>query len=187
MTIKNTIENLLKELETQKEKTSGLFWNISWETGKFLHDLVLERKPKIIVEVGTSNGFSGLWLASAAATYGGELWTIESSEKRIPVARETFEKSGLQNIHLIEGHAPEVFWQLPDAVDMAFFDGTKYEYLSYFQSLESKFSSRVVILADNITSHASEVKKYLDYVRMHDKYSSHLIEMGTGVEMTKRG
>lgn len=173
--------SLLQSLESEKA-THRQLWNVSWETGEYLHAMVLERKPKVIVEVGTSNGFSGIWVASAAATYGGELWTIESSPKRIPLAIENFEKSGLSNIHLIQGHAPEVFNQLPEVVDFAFFDGTKEEYVLFYLALKGKFKNGGMIVADNVISHKPSVVDYLEVVRAEQK--SELLDIGAGLEIT---
>ena len=177
------ILSLLKELEESKEHPSDIgLWNVSWGVGEFLAEKVSEHKPKVIVEVGTSNGFSGIWMASAAAEYGGELYTIESSPKRIPLAKESFKKSGLTNIHFIEGHAPEKFIEIPDTVDMIFLDATKKQYLQFYEGLKEKFGNKVLLLADNVLSHPEPVKDYLDTVRKN--HESTCLDIGTGLEMT---
>lgn len=172
---------LLESLESEKLIHRQL-WNISWETAEYLHKMILENKPKVILEVGTSNGFSGIWLASAAATYGGELWTIESSPKRIPLAQENFKNSGLENIHMIRGHAPEVFDQVPGIIDFAFLDATKEEYILFYEALKGRMKSGGVIVADNVISHRPSLVEYLDVVRAEQ--NSSLIDIGTGLEVT---
>lgn len=179
----NHVLNLLEKLEKQKDISDIGLWNVSWNVGMFLHQLVLLHQPKNILEIGTSNGFSGTWMASAADTYGGILHTIESSPKRIPLATKTFEESKLSNIHFINGHAPEVF---PDfgnlKFDMVFIDATKHQYLGFYEALKPYFADKVLLLADNVLSHPEPVQDYLDVVRKENL--STCLEIGTGVEMT---
>ena len=100
----NAIKKILKHIDT----LDG-YWSLDWQSGQYLHDLVLEHKPSRILEFGTSVGFSGTWLAPAAATYGGELYTVESHPERFGLAHEHFSMTGLDNINMINGHAPSVF------------------------------------------------------------------------------
>ena len=68
-----TTQEVLKDLEkTQKE-----FWNISRTTAEFLYNLIVDSKSQRVVEVGTSNGYSGIWLGKALKKTGGKLTTIE--------------------------------------------------------------------------------------------------------------
>lgn len=196
---------LLKELEQYKSQSDVGLWNVSWKTGRWLYQQVknsetrstraadgqrsevrdtskMNMKIKKILEIGTSNGFSTLWLAAAAEEIGAEVWTIESSPKRIPLARETIQKSGLKNIHLMEGHAPEVFDQLPKEIDFVFIDATKKEYLRFFLGLRLLLSNGATIVADNVKSHAEEVQPYLNLVRK--ECESEFIDIGTGLEVS---
>ncbi|HPT40789.1 MAG TPA: hypothetical protein PLG15_00210, partial [Candidatus Gastranaerophilaceae bacterium] len=75
-------QKVLEELE----KTSKDFWNISRQTANFLNMLIKISGTKNVLEVGTSNGYSGIWLASALKKTGGRLTTIEFYEKRIELA-----------------------------------------------------------------------------------------------------
>ena len=84
------IENFDKE--TQKvllelEKTQKQFWNISRVTAEFLYTLICDKKAKSVLEVGTSNGYSGIWLGKAVKKTGGHLTTIEFYDKRLDVAK----------------------------------------------------------------------------------------------------
>ena len=74
-----TTENILAGLEeTQKQ-----FWNISRVTAEFLYTLIRAEKAKNVVEVGTSNGYSGIWLGNAVKSIGGHLTTIEFWDKKM--------------------------------------------------------------------------------------------------------
>jgi len=93
--------NVLKELE----KTSTDFWNIAPETANFLNMLIKISNSKNAVEVGTSNGYSGVWLAKALKVTGGKLTTIEYYEKRIALALENFKKCEVDEIKKRRNHS----------------------------------------------------------------------------------
>ena len=82
--------------------------NITRDTGEFLAVLVNSMNAKNILEVGTSNGYSTLWLALAASKIGGVVKTIEYSDYKIGLSMDNFEKSGLAGtIEQIFGDAGE--------------------------------------------------------------------------------
>ena len=82
----DTTENVLSSLEeTQKQ-----FWNIARVTGEFLYTLIKAEGSKNVLEIGTSNGYSGIWLGKAVKENGGHLTTIEFYDKRLDVAKQNF-------------------------------------------------------------------------------------------------
>ena len=91
------IQQLLSELESFGSKNKGYF-NIPADTGKFLYNLVLISKSKNILEVGTSNGYSTIWLAEAAKKNSGKVTTIEISEEKVKLAKENFKRAKLEKI-----------------------------------------------------------------------------------------
>lgn len=85
-----TTQNTLIELE----KTQHQFWNISRVTAEFLYSLIRTQKSKNVLEIGTSNGYSGIWLGKAVKSTGGHLTTIEFYDKRLDIAKENFKNAG---------------------------------------------------------------------------------------------
>ena len=85
------------EIAAELEKTQHEFWNISRQTAEFISMLIKIHKPQRVLEIGTSNGYSALWIADALKDVGngGHLTTIEFYEKRQCIARENIEKCGL--------------------------------------------------------------------------------------------
>ncbi len=173
------IETLLKNLE----KTSKKYWNISPETGLFLNLFIKDRKYKSIIEIGTSNAYSAIWIAEALKQNNGKLHTIESNKKtRYPLALTTIKKSGLsRHINLILGHAPEDIPKTPRSFDMAFFDATKYEHLSYFEILKNRINEGGCIVTDNINSHEKELKTYIKTLESLKSWKSYRLNIGTGL------
>lgn len=150
------LSDVLKRIE--QEDAENTVWIVGPETGRMLHWLVRVAQPQTIVEIGTSVGYSALWMASALEKNGeGSLWTIESHEERFGRAQQNIEEAGLgHRIHQIKGHAPEVFLTphaIPDQVDFAFLDATKMEHASYFEALMPRLKPEAFVVVDNVLSH----------------------------------
>ena len=79
-----------KKVLLELEKTRKDFWNIDRATANFLNMLIKIHNSKNVLEVGTSNGYSGIWIADALKHTGGKLTTIEFWDKRRSVAHENF-------------------------------------------------------------------------------------------------
>ncbi len=178
----NEINQLLKDLE----KTRQTFWNITPEVGEFLANLIIEHNFQTVLEIGTSNGYSALHLARALTKTGGHLYTIESNlKKRFPLAQETFAKSGLTNITLILGHAPEAIPKTPEKFDLAFFDATKKEHLKYFQTLENRINKGGYIITDNIHSHPEALAPFIETIKKTPNWQTTELPLGTGLLLAK--
>ena len=180
------IQNLLKELALTRET----FWNIHEEVGEFLNLLITSQKYKTVLEIGTSNGYSGIWLAEALSqiaktckTKKPHLYTIESNfKKRFPLATENFKKSGLsKDITQILGHAPEVIPSSPRKFDLAFLDATKYEHISYWNTLKNLINKGGAIIADNIISHQKDLKDFTKEVQKDKSFTTIILPLGTGL------
>lgn len=173
------MQDLLKSLE----KTRHKYWNVPRETAEFLNLLIKDREYKRVLEIGTSTGYSGLFMAEALSKKDGHLWTIESHKKeRISLAKKTFERSGLGNfITLIGGHAPEAIPKTPKKFDLIFLDATKGEYHLYFEALRNRIKKGGMIIADNAESHKKELKKYFQALKSDKKFESFELKLGTGI------
>lgn len=166
------VKKLLRELE-EFGKENRMF-NIPKEAGEFLNLLVRIKKPKKILEIGTSNGYSTIWLGLE----GDEVVTIERDGEKRKLAKKNFEKAGLKNIKIIEGDALEILPKLNEKFDFVFLDAIKKNYIKYFKLI--KFDKNAIVVADNILTH--NLKEYCDFVRKN--YKSYLIKIGNGMEVT---
>lgn len=125
-----------------------------------LHKLAAEFKPKTIVELGTSLGISGMYLASAIP--GGKLVTLEGCPQIAGLARENFEKAGIRNAEIVVGPfddtLPQVLENLPET-EFAYIDGNHTEAgtLRYFSAFKHKAGPNTVLIFDDI--HWSEGMK----------------------------
>ena len=168
------------------EETSEEYWNISHQTANFISMLIKALKSKNVLELGTSNGYSTLWIAEALKETGGHLTTIEFWEKRQCIARDNIQKCGLADYVTFKiGQAYDVIMLelQKEQYDLVFIDANKQEYLSFFQAIHPLLKKGGIILADNVISHAAKVKPFLDAVAAHKEYQSQVLDLPDGLLM----
>ncbi len=154
----------------------------------FLYLLVKLSRARRILEVGTSNGCSTLWLAEAVRQNGGgSISTIERDPLKVNLAWANFKRAGLDKLVTIYyGEARKALKRLKGPFDFVFIDATKEEYLSYLKLILPKTKPGTLIVADNATMFKDRMKNYLHFVRNHPKLESVLVPIGSGEEMTLR-
>lgn len=173
-------ENLLAKLE----ETASEFWNISRKSANFLNMLVKISGAKSVVEVGTSNGYSGIWLAKALKETGGKLTTIEFWPKRIVLAEENFKMAEVDDIiEIKQGEAIKVLEEIDFEIDLAFIDANKSEYIDYYRLVDRHLKKGGIITCDNITSHASKVQDFVDTIKSDKNYQVEIIDLPGGMLM----
>jgi predicted O-methyltransferase YrrM len=142
--------------------------NVPRADGEFLHRFILEHNYKRGLEVGTSNGYSAIWMGMALRQTGGRLLTLEIDQRRAGLARENFRAARLENvIELREGDALEIIPGLEGPFDFVFIDAWKPDYIRYFEMLYPKLRPGGAILAHNVTSHQSQMANFLETIQNH--------------------
>ncbi|MBQ4646469.1 MAG: O-methyltransferase [Candidatus Gastranaerophilales bacterium] len=186
-----TTENILHELE----KTRTDFWNLDRQSANFLNTLIKINNSKNVLEIGTSNGYSGIWILKALKETNGKLTTIEFWEKRQSVARKNFQiccpetkvepKIG-SAIVVLEDILDEINAGKREKFDFVFIDANKKEYISYFNLIDKMITKNGIILADNILSHYEKVQDYVENLFSREDYQSQILELGTGMMLSRR-
>ena len=183
-------DKITTETLAELEKTQKDFWNIPRKTGILINMFIKMMGIKNALEIGTSNGYSGLWISKALKETGGKLTTIEFYEKRQSVAIENFTKCGVNDIiRPIQGSACEVLESFgPDEkFDFVFIDANKREYIKYFELVKPHLTERCLIIADNITSHAEKVQDFINAVDADDDFQYEIVELPGGILIAYRG
>ncbi|TVR75629.1 MAG: O-methyltransferase [Sphaerobacteraceae bacterium] len=140
----------------------GGMWNVSPETGRFFHFMLQVMVARRVLEIGTSNGYSTLWLVDALEKTGGWLTTLEQDEKKVEMATENLEKAELkERVEIIHGDARETIEDLDKRFDFIFIDADKESYVHYLTHALRLVRPGGVIVADNVESHASELGEFL--------------------------
>ena len=173
---------ILEETLAELEKTQTEFWNISRPTGNFLNMLVKIAGCKSGIEIGTSNGYSGLWLGSAFKENGGKFATVEYWEKRQSVAVKNFEKCGIADVITpILGAGIDVLKKWNEPLDFAFLDANKAQYIEFFRLIDKHLKKGGIIAADNITSHPDKVKPFVDEIMQDERYQAEILDLPAGL------
>ena len=116
----------------------------------FLKLLLTVQKPMRILEVGTAVGFSAILMAEYAPE-GCKIVTIENYDKRIPIAKQNFERAGKSDqITLLEGDATEVLKTLEEPFDMIFMDAAKGQYINFMSDVLRLLKKDGVLVSDNV-------------------------------------
>jgi predicted O-methyltransferase YrrM len=187
--VSNDLEALKSELErfgkANDEATSERprrMLNITRDTGEFLSVLVLATGARRILEIGTSNGYSTLWLAEAAQATAGRVTTIEVSEYKIGMAAATFARSGLDSIiSLVHEDADRVLGRSADgAFDLIFLDAERPEYPGFWPQLRRVLRPGGLLVVDNAVSHVAEMASFTALVKADPLFSTSLVPVGNG-------
>ncbi len=177
------IESKLQILE--KNKPSGKHWNISWTLGKILGNLVSLKQPKNILEFGTSNGFSTLWMAKNMPNFSA-IYTIEVNDQRFDEAKINFESCKIKNITQLHGEAFEVLenYDFQNKFDFVFLDAAHKFYEQLIKELQDRnlLTEDCTIVADNVISH--NMAEFIDF--MKKDFNVEIIDIDSGFLVAKR-
>ena len=180
---------LLRELEAHGQEHDARtsdhgerLLNITPDTGAFLAVLLRACRARRILEIGTSNGYSTLWLAEAALATGGRVTTVERKPTKAALARATFARaSAIATITVEVAEAGEVLARTPTGEwDFIFLDADRAHYLAWWPDLRRALAPGGVLVVDNAVSHAAEVALFIAAVTTDAELTSVLVPIGKG-------
>ena len=158
------------------------------EVGWFLHSLILARRPARVLELGTSYGYSTLFLADAAMQVGARVITMDKADYKQAAARSMIAKAGLSSA---------VEFRLGDAIAMIDADAGPFEfvlldiwkdlYIPCLHALHPKLTDEGIIAADNMIEPAvvrADARKYRAAVRALPDMQTTLLPIGSGIELS---
>jgi predicted O-methyltransferase YrrM len=181
-------KKMLDVLDDMDRNQRAGMMNVPTEDGRLLRALAESMGAKHVVEIGTSNGFSGIWFCLALRTTGGRLTTHEIDAGRAKLARENFKRAGVDKIvTLVEGDAHQEVGKIKDPIDILFIDADKEGYADYLNKLLPLVRPGGLILAHNVASHGGALQDYLKAVTTSpDLETIFLNTQGSGVGMTMK-
>lgn len=181
-TLKTELEQFGKAHDAATAEHPQRMLNITRDTGEFLGVLVRATAARRVLEIGTSNGYSTLWLAEAAAAAGGAVTTVELSERKVALARATFSRSGLErSITLVHDDAGRLLKRSDaQAYDLIFLDSERSEYPGWWPDLRRALRAGGLLVVDNATSHPAEVAPFIAIVKGDPAFATCLVPVGKG-------
>lgn len=178
-------KKILSVLDDMDRNQRRGMMNVPIEDGRLLRLLTEAVNAKHVVEIGTSNGYSGIWLCLALQTTGGKLTTYEIDARRAALARENFKRAGVDKIvTLIEGDAHEEVTKLKEPIDVLFIDADKEGYIDYLNKLSPLVRPGGLILAHNVNMRG-RMQDYITAITTNsDLETIFLHQQGAGVSVT---
>jgi len=195
------VQAILEELDERRARDSEAFKSGSFDADKaalaagpdtagLLNLMIRMTGAKRIVEVGTSMGYTALWLGEAARATGGSVIGTEVLESKHAIALDYLDRAGLTDVVDVRlGDAKASVAGLDGAIDLAFVDAWKSDYVEFFDMLLPKMRVGGAIVADNITypeSNAEVMAVYTAHVRGQANVRSGLVPIGNGIEVSVR-
>jgi len=160
------VRGVIKELEHFYRSTE--FGPIHSEEGKILKILIELSGAKSILEIGTSIGFSGLWISLGIMQTGGELITLEVDPRLAKIAKDNFRRAGITDIvTLLEGNAFDVLPLPKKDFDFVFLDSTKNEYWDLFNLFFDSVKEKGIIVAHDTNCEREKMGIYLEGIKNH--------------------
>jgi predicted O-methyltransferase YrrM len=166
--------------------------NIPSVDGQLLYDIIVKNNYKTALEIGTSTGHSGIWIAWALSKTGGKLITIDIDEERHRKAMENFREAGLSeyiDARLADAH--ELVKELKGPFDFVFSDADKEWYRNYFIAVDPKLKTGGCFTAHNISDRGrysyggyGGQGAFLEYVRSLKNYETTVNNSGGGVSIS---
>ena len=187
--VTGVVDALKSELERFGEANDGAttersrrMLNITRDTGEFLSVLVRATGARRVLEIGTSNGYSTLWLAEAAGATGGNVTTVEFSEYKVGLAAATFARAGLGLlISLVYDDAGRVLRRSGEGTfDFVFLDSERTEYPGWWPQLRRVLRPGGLLVVDNAVSHAAQLAPFTAMVRADPQFATGLVPVGNG-------
>jgi predicted O-methyltransferase YrrM len=181
---------ILSLLEDMADNQGRGKHNVSREDGRLLRLLTETMGAKHVVEIGTSNGYSGIWFCLALQTTGGRLTTHEIDAERAALARENFRRAGVDAIvTLVEGNAHEEVTRLQGPIDILFLDADKAGYIDYLDKLLPLVRPGGLVLAHNMQPGMAD-PKYVEAITSNPGLETIFLNKswvgGVGVTLKKR-
>ncbi|MFC1724172.1 O-methyltransferase [candidate division KSB1 bacterium] len=184
--IDKKVKNLL-----QDTKYRWRDMNVPEVDGQKLYDLIIENNYKKALEVGTSTGHSGIWIAWALSKTGGKLITVEIDKDRYEEAVKNFEKAGLSKFidaRLADAH--ELIPELEGPFDFVFIDADKNWYTNYAKAVIPKLEKGACMTAHNVYDSSGRFRRgrsghgYLEYVKSLSFLETTVFSSGGGIAIS---
>jgi predicted O-methyltransferase YrrM len=185
----DSLQSLLAELEhfgevndRETEARPCRMLNITRDTGEFLLVLCRAMSARRVLEIGTSNGYSTLWLALAVQSTGGMVTTVEHSDYKAGLARKNFTRSGLgAYITLVEKDAGLLLQSAAeDSYDLIFLDAERSFYVDWWPNLKRVLRPGGLMVVDNALSHAEEMAPLVGLIKADADLATSLVPLGNG-------
>lgn len=170
----------LERLAWMPKNQPGML-NVNANEGAFLRDQVIAAKAKRALEIGTSNGYSAIWIALGLRQTNGHLTTLEIDGAKVKLARENFRAAGVESLVTLQlGDALKEIPRLPGPFEFVFIDAWKHDYVKYLDMVLPLVPPGGVIMAHNVTDLRSQLLDFIERVKTDPRLKTTFAEPGPG-------
>jgi predicted O-methyltransferase YrrM len=164
------LRRLLEEMESKGPR----FWSVPRKDGEFLNLMVKAIRARNVLELGTSHGYSAIWIGLGLEETNGRLTTIEIDAERHNLARRHVAEAALsERVALIRGDAHRELTKLEGPFDFVFMDADKEGQADYFNKLyPKKLAPGGILTVHNAIRQASSMQDYLNMIRKHPDFDT---------------
>ena len=157
----------------ESKKGEWRYWNVPFEDGQVLYDIIIKHGYTSGLEIGTSTGHSTIWMAWAMSKTGGKVVTIEIDEGRYHTAVENIKKAGLEDyVDARLGDAHKLVKEINGPFDFVFSDADKSWYTNYFKDVDPKLKVGGCFTAHNVSNSYGGTAEFLKYVKGRSNYET---------------
>jgi predicted O-methyltransferase YrrM len=180
--LKTELERFGRANDAETNERPRRMLNITRDTGEFLAVLVRATAARRVLEIGTSNGYSTLWLAEAAGALGGSVTTVESTDYKLGLASANFARSGLAPfITLVHDDGGRLLRRSDEgSYDLIFLDSERGEYSGWWAELRRVLRRGGLLVVDNATSHVKELAPLVALATADPQFRTCLVPVGNG-------
>ncbi|MEB3753842.1 O-methyltransferase [Acinetobacter sp. MD2(2019)] len=156
--------------------------NIEPDSAQFLAQLILTQHSQNILEIGTSTGFSTLWLAKAAEITRGEMTTLEIDVIRSQMAAQKLKPFNLKTtLNFCVADALDFLKTTQQTFDFILLDAERDAYVEYWRYLPHLLRKNGVCVVDNVLSHADEIEVFKAQVQSDTAFLTTTLAIGAGL------
>ncbi|KCY18395.1 methyltransferase domain protein [Acinetobacter baumannii 21072] len=172
-----------KQHDSQQSDRLQRYRNIEVESAQLISQLIRMQQAQSILEIGTSTGYSTLWLAEAAQATGGQVITVEIDAKRSAEAKRHVAELELSEIvQFWVGDAADYLKAAQEKFDFILLDAERDAYENHWPDLKRLMKPKGgVLVVDNVISHAAEVNRFIALIKKDPDYMSSILPVGAGL------
>lgn len=161
------------------ELTQARYYNVPRADGEYLHLMAKVSRARRVLEIGTANGYSAIWLALALEMTDGSMVTIELNPELVRAARANLKRAGLdRRIEFKEGDAHQIVNTVNGPFDLVFIDAELGGKMDYFRKIyPGKLNLGGLIMVHNAIKYKSAMQEYLDFIRQHPDFDTVILSL----------
>jgi predicted O-methyltransferase YrrM len=154
---------------------------ITPDVGQFLYTLVTATRARSIVEIGTSGGYSTIWLAASARHTGAAIVTLEIDPAKVRLAMANLQEAGVEeSVTIVQGDAFHYLRDRRAPADFIFLDAEKQDYLGLLELSVPLLAPGGLLVADNLISHAEELTRFRERALSDSRLAAVVVPIGRG-------